>query len=193
MENRITSGTSNKVLTIPNLLSFYRLLILIPIAILFPADTEKSNLIIELIFISAIISDVSDGIIARKFNQITELGKILDPLIDKISMLVIGTLLVFYRELPLWFMVFLVTKDIFLLIGALFVKRKYDIIMTSVFFGKITALATALTGISYFLRFKYSMVFLWITVVLIVISLGLYLRNFIKICRQSCSDQTKEN
>jgi len=75
---------------IPNILSILRLILLLPLCylILYKFETQKS--VIIFIMILMYITDLSDGYIARKFNQISETGKILDPLADRKNIRSIG-------------------------------------------------------------------------------------------------------
>lgn len=183
------SKKSIRILTVPNILSFYRFLILIPVIILFPDNSNTSKVIILCLFFSAIISDILDGILARKLNQISELGKILDPVIDKISIGIIGILLIIYRDLPVWVMIIVIFRDILIFSGGLYIKIKKRITLTSIFSGKITALFISLTGILYFLEFyKFAYPFLYLTLFLILYSLIVYFLKFLEALKQIVCD-----
>lgn len=103
--------------TIPNILTLFRLLLLPFIFCpLFPfASQNFFRLIFSLsMFLLAAFTDFLDGYIARKFNQSTEWGAYMDPLIDKF--LVTGMLLVFlfmpFLEIPLWTLLLIIGRDI---------------------------------------------------------------------------------
>ncbi len=94
------------------------------------------------IFILAGITDALDGYIARKFNQITTLGKILDPIADK-ALLVSSFIFIYNSDLlvkfPFWFVVLVISRDIYILSGAAliyYLKGSLDV-RPSVF-GKAT-------------------------------------------------------
>ena len=70
------------VLTVPNLLTLFRLLLIVPIVISILSEHYISALVLTLL---SGLSDVADGIIARKFNQVSDLGKIVDPIADKLT------------------------------------------------------------------------------------------------------------
>ncbi len=76
-----------ELFTIPNMLSIFRLL-LIPFIVYAYVALKNSILTVVLIAISS-LSDVVDGFIARKFNMITDFGKFLDPLADKVTQLTV--------------------------------------------------------------------------------------------------------
>lgn len=71
-----------KIIMIPNILSMFRLLLVPVIAGFF---TKKSNIWITAIVVLSTVSDVIDGKIARRFSMISDLGKILDPVADKLT------------------------------------------------------------------------------------------------------------
>ncbi len=111
-------------LTIPNFLSLTRILLTPVIAYLFISDMKIAAVII--LAISA-LSDTFDGQIARKFNQVSALGKILDPVADKIQQITIAVILLiefhtatdpFMKAFGYVFIVFL-AKEAIMLIGGL--------------------------------------------------------------------------
>ena len=89
---------SKKIFTIPNVISMFRLL-LIPFFIWSYAYLQNSVLTVILLAVSG-VSDVLDGFIARKFNMVSDLGKALDPVADKLTQLAMIFCLV-YRY---WYM-----------------------------------------------------------------------------------------
>lgn len=77
------TNTKNKIITIPNLMSLFRIL-LIPIMLWLYCERQKYMLTAALLVLSG-ITDVLDGYIARKFNMVSDLGKLLDPSADKLT------------------------------------------------------------------------------------------------------------
>ena len=75
-----------QIFKIPNLITLFRILIIIPYIIFFLHDNYI--LAVFMLLLSG-LSDLLDGIVARKFNQITELGKVLDPVADKLTLLAV--------------------------------------------------------------------------------------------------------
>lgn len=153
---------------IPNIISIFRFLLIIPLFIVFLEFNESSyrnDLLIGLIIL-AFLSDISDGYIARKYNQISDLGKIIDPLADK---LLVATLIIFmylFRMLPSIYMLIIVLRDILILISGIYIKIKYNIILQSDYVGKATVFLIGLTLLST-LGFSQNY---WITFYLYIVS-----------------------
>ncbi len=95
-----------------------------------------------IVFIIAGLTDALDGFIARKFNQITTLGKILDPIADK-ALLVSGFIFIYTSDLqvkfPYWYVVIVISRDIYILLGSalIYFMKGYLDVRPSVF-GKAT-------------------------------------------------------
>lgn len=86
MSNQSQSAYQHKILTIPNILSFFRLSLIPLIAWLYVAKRDYLWTVILLIVSG--LTDVVDGFVARKFNMISDLGKALDPVADKLTQFV---------------------------------------------------------------------------------------------------------
>lgn len=90
---------SKKIFTIPNVISMFRLL-LIPVFI-WVYVIQKNDLLTVILLTVSGISDVADGFIARKFNMVSDLGKALDPVADKLTQLAMIFCLIF----RFWYMI----------------------------------------------------------------------------------------
>ena len=107
-------------MTIPNILSCFRI-ILIPVFIVCYLNTPAEGIAIwpVLVLLFSGLTDVLDGFIARHFNMISDLGKMLDPVADKLTQAaVIGCLTVRFPELLILFIVYVI-KEISILSGGL--------------------------------------------------------------------------
>ncbi len=112
----------SNVWTIPNLLSFIRILLIPVFAVLF-----AKGMLIPAVIVLAVsgLSDLFDGKIARRFNQVSELGKILDPIADKLTQATIAIMLflTFWRaqdrtlHLFAWVFLLFIVKELVMLIG----------------------------------------------------------------------------
>ena len=110
-----------KIFTIPNILSIIRI-IMIPIVV---AAYFKGNYMLTIILLVASgLTDVVDGFIARKFNMITDVGKILDPIADKLTQFTVIVCLAWHHAILIPVAAVIFAKELLTLIGAvLFVKQ----------------------------------------------------------------------
>lgn len=166
-------------LNISNSLSIFRLILTLPLAYSLWNDKLIWVLVIAIV---ASISDFLDGFFARKLNQITELGKILDPVADKTIVSVAGLILLIMGTLPIWFGTLVVLRDIFILSVGLYIKKRKSITMTANFLGKITVnvISIAIICSLFFEADIISYIYIFATI-FIFASLLSYLLNAIKI------------
>lgn len=123
-----------KIFTIPNMLSFFRL-ILIPLMIYFYCVKHDYTLTVVLLVISG-ISDILDGYIARKYQMISDLGKVLDPIADKLTQLVILICLTIEFSLMKILLVLLILKELFVGITGILVIKKTGFVPGANWHGK---------------------------------------------------------
>ncbi len=132
--------------TIPNLLSYLRLA-LIPLIIRLYCFEKQFNAAAWVMAASA-ATDVIDGWIARRFNMITDWGKIIDPIADKLTQVAICSCLA-WRFVPVRYLLFLlVAKEFFLGVVSLVFIKKTDTVVGSVWYGKATTVVLFLVTIS---------------------------------------------
>lgn len=124
----------NQNWTIPNLLSVLRILVIAPFAYFFLHD-ELLWAVVMLVFSG--LSDLFDGMIARKFNQITELGKMLDPLADKLTQGTIAICLAVKHPLLIPILAIFVLKELGMLIGGCILLKKKKRPCAAKWFGKV--------------------------------------------------------
>lgn len=130
-------------------------------------------------------TDFFDGRLARQLNLKTDLGRIIDPMADKICVAVLGFLLIKMRQLPAWYLILLVSRDLAILILGLFLVFKTKIVAESNWIGKVTVTAVGVVLISFTLALDVvKQPFLWISVGLVAASSLSYLWKFISFSRQ---------
>ncbi|MBQ4152935.1 MAG: CDP-alcohol phosphatidyltransferase family protein [Oscillospiraceae bacterium] len=123
-------------MSIPNMLSIFRL-VLIPVFLLVYFLLPDCGWLAGIILVVSGLTDVADGIIARKFNMVTQLGKILDPAADKITQAAVCVALSLrYQPLILLTVIFFL-KEILMLIGGLILVKSGKKIRSSKWFGKV--------------------------------------------------------
>ncbi|MDA3844842.1 MAG: CDP-alcohol phosphatidyltransferase family protein [Candidatus Kapabacteria bacterium] len=137
----------DKILTISNLLSVSRAVMAWPMAIAVLNEDVKWILII---CFAAALTDMLDGWAARKYNQVTEWGKIFDPVSDKIFIITFVVVLFSMGKIPIWFIAIVISRDIFILIGGLYLTKKLGYVISSEMSGKlaVTILAFELLGLA---------------------------------------------
>jgi CDP-diacylglycerol--glycerol-3-phosphate 3-phosphatidyltransferase len=131
--------------TIANMLSMCRIVLTIPIVYLLIQDGDAARWWALGLIAVAISTDSLDGFIARKRNEITEEGKVLDPLADKIAVGVIVFILALTGELPVWFVAVILGRDLLIIIAGIYIKSKYDIVFPSNQWGKWAVTVIAFT------------------------------------------------
>lgn len=128
-----------QILTFSNALSFFRLLLVFPVWFsLSHFQNESYRLITFILCIIAAITDYLDGYIARKKNEITELGKIIDPLADKILVAVLTIKLYLIGELSSYYLLIILLRDVIIFIGGILISLKLRKVLSSNLLGKIT-------------------------------------------------------
>jgi CDP-diacylglycerol--glycerol-3-phosphate 3-phosphatidyltransferase len=169
---------------IPNLISLFRILTVIPCVFLILTDINKYKIYIILLLILMYISDLLDGYLARKLNIITETGKIIDPVADKIAIIALA-LCIFYKELvPFWFVIIVISRDILILIFGLILTKKYKITLMSNLTGKFAVFTIGLILLlsivnNELLNTKFSFLY-YIVTLIIVYALIIYFIRFKK-------------
>ncbi|MBC8180857.1 CDP-alcohol phosphatidyltransferase family protein [candidate division KSB1 bacterium] len=168
--------TNYRVFTIPNIISFFRLLLLIPLCMHIWQDNLK---VVSILLVVVFISDYMDGYIARHFNQISELGKILDPVGDKISFAVVLIVLYLKGSAPLWIVSLVIGRDLALFISSIFVTRKYKQVLPSNMVGKITVNILSILVLAYIYDIKIlETIFTRLMVFFIVFSMYSYAKRY---------------
>jgi CDP-diacylglycerol---glycerol-3-phosphate 3-phosphatidyltransferase len=127
--------TPERVWTLSNILSILRGAMGFPIALLLSREQMISATI--LIFL-AIISDALDGMIARRTNQVTNLGKALDPIADKMCILTVMLFLIIEGRIPIQFLLFIGIRDLAIAIMSVYLMNVKGMVVGSVFSGKVS-------------------------------------------------------
>lgn len=132
--------------TIPNLLSYFRLL-LIPVFLYgyLNAETQMEYIYATGILILSGLTDALDGFIARRFNQQTKIGQLLDPIADKLTQVsVVGVLMIKWPVFIFLFILFLI-KESYMFIENIRLYRKKKILDGSIWHGKMATIVFYIT------------------------------------------------
>jgi cardiolipin synthase len=129
---------SDRILTIPNLLSLVRLA-LIPLFVGFLVTKHDPEALATLL--AASVTDFLDGFLARRLNQVSRLGQLLDPMVDRLCIVAAALGLAFREILPWWLVLVVLARDVALLVVAgVLAAHNVPIVPVS----KVGKLATAL-------------------------------------------------
>ncbi|KXA10189.1 putative CDP-diacylglycerol--glycerol-3-phosphate 3-phosphatidyltransferase [Enterococcus faecium] len=170
---KISTNWRKEIQTIPNLLSIFRILLL-PIYLYFVL--RQSFYVAGAVIVVSGLSDYLDGVIARRYNQVTDLGKVLDPFADKLTQLFLILSMAWYRPwLWLLFGLFLI-KEGFMFVAGLIGLSKNIKLSGAKWYGKV-ATAVIYVGMILLLLFP-ELPTLWVRVIFAVITYGL-LQSFI--------------
>lgn len=121
---------------IPNILTLIRFL-LIPVII--TLLSRKEYLAAIIVFSISGLTDILDGTIARKFNLITNLGKLMDPLADKLTQLSMLVMLTIQKIIPFWIVIVVFIKELCMICGASFLYGK-ELVVSSKWYGKVATI-----------------------------------------------------
>ena len=138
----------DKVFNVPNVLTLIRIALLPVVAWYFKMGHMALALAVYLI---AMVTDVFDGLIARKFNQITAMGKLLDPIADKLSVITMLWLFVSVRQIPLWVLIVFLLKELIMISGS-GAALKCGIVVCAQPIGKATTLVFVFSVVARFVR-----------------------------------------
>lgn len=181
-----TYNTQNKILTIPNMLSFFRLC-LIPV-IMWLYCVEDNYLWAGIILIVSGITDTVDGFVARHFHMTSDLGKVLDPVADKLTQAAMLFCLLTRFPLMIVPLGIMVLKEFFMGVTGLMVIQKTGKVFGADWHGKVTTwLLYAMMILHVFwynIPAALSRVLIAACVVMMLISLVLYGRHNLKALRE---------
>lgn len=167
---------------ISNFLSIFRIILLFPLSYLLISDNDGNRILIIVILLSMYATDLLDGFLARKLNQVTELGKVIDPLADKISVVTLVLILLMQNKIPLWFVLIVVLRDLLILLFGLILQGRKKITLMSNYPGKIAVFSIGLviliSTLNLSAMFKIQFYLMLVSTALIFYSSFLYLKRY---------------
>lgn len=177
-------------LNVPNLLSFLRVLLIVPFTIYFLKDEYIMAAV--MLAISG-ISDMFDGMIARKFNQITSLGMMLDPVADKLTLAAVVLCIGMKFTVVLPVVVLLVLKELSMLIAGAILLKKHKKPPMAQWYGKLgtitfyvsVSIIVALKAIWGIQNIGLTISLMCITAIAMFYALARYFLIFIDLCKDN--------
>ncbi|MBR3149892.1 MAG: CDP-alcohol phosphatidyltransferase family protein [Eubacterium sp.] len=197
--------------TIPNWLSFFRIAMIPVFSVLFIKELYIPAFIVMIV---AALTDLFDGKIARKYNMVSNLGKILDPVADKLSQMAIVIILIvkFWNDGIKYVLFLFIAKELVMIIGGLFLLSKglrpgaaeiWGKIATTVFYIFMIAIIaiggpeSALAGVAFFQPIILSQaiinVMIVIAAIMTFVSLFSYVPGFFKQLKEKNAENETEN
>jgi cardiolipin synthase (CMP-forming) len=169
--------SAQRIWTFSNGLSALRAVLTIPAAMLLWSGQNELAMGMGVL---CYITDILDGWLARRLNEVTEWGKVIDPLADKIFVGAITTVFVLQERLPLWFVAVILSRDLVIMLAGLYLARRTDFVLPSNYPGKAAVVCIMFTMTCVTLQFSpvlihYGMI---ASCVMMGISLALYAKRF---------------
>ena len=175
------------IFTIPNIISFFRLMLVPLFVITYFHEAEYNTYFWSIIIVLVSgASDIIDGVIARKYNMVSDVGKVLDPIADKLTQVVIIMCLAVKHPLIIPMFAVLFIKELLTLFAALHLLSKGTKPISSKWFGKLSTVVIFATMFYTIIvdRFNYPEIILYILIVLsiicMLISVGGYFKLFFR-------------
>lgn len=162
-------------MNLPNKLTILRMIMIVPFVVLLLMGWDYIALII---FIIASLTDMLDGKIARKYNLVTNFGKFMDPLADKLLVCAAMIVLVEMGRIPAWIVIIIISRE-FIISGFRLVASDNGVVIAASYWGKFKTvfqmIMICLMIADIDVLSLMTTVVMWIAVVLTIISLVDYL------------------
>lgn len=172
-------------MNLPNKLTILRML-MVPVFVVFMLTDlggQYSNLIALVIFVAASLTDSLDGYLARKNNLVTNFGKFMDPLADKLLVCSALLCLMELDRIPAWMVLIIIARE-FIISGFRLVASDAGIVIAASYWGKIKTIVQVIMIIALLIEFPYAMVIAWAAVILTVVSLVDYVAKNIDVIKK---------
>jgi cardiolipin synthase len=136
---------------VPNFLTLVRFLAIPVLAYLIYAGDDH-NFAAFLLFVGIWLTDMLDGFIARRFNQITEFGKLFDPFVDKLFQLTTAVMMFVVGKVPIWVPLVIFFRELMMIVGSALLFKKNSTVVFAQWYGKVgTVLYVLAFAILFFL------------------------------------------
>jgi CDP-diacylglycerol--glycerol-3-phosphate 3-phosphatidyltransferase len=167
-----------KVWTLSNIISLLRLVLGIVVYHFIVTRQLTASIVLSVLIV---LSDYADGYLARKRNEVSELGKVLDPLADKVCVALGAIALHLSYGLPLWVVVLLIARDVLIVIGSFILISRTRRVVASEIPGKLGVTVIALLLFAYLIEWEAAKpVLLVLAVLAVLISFGYYSWRFVQ-------------
>lgn len=178
-------------MNLPNKLTLLRV-IMIPFFVFFLLINPESTalrIIADLIFIAASLTDMADGKIARKYNLVTNFGKFMDPLADKLLVCSAMICLVSTKQLYAWYVIIIIARE-FIISGFRLIAAENGLVIAANIFGKIKTTTQMIMIVILVANLPFGWlsvlgeIFKWVALIMTILSLVIYIYQNIDILKE---------
>lgn len=172
-------------MNLPNKLTILRVF-LVPVFVVFMLTDlggSYSNWIALVIFVAASLTDSLDGYLARKNNLVTNFGKFMDPLADKLLVCSALICLMELNRVPAWMVLIIIARE-FIISGFRLVASDAGVVIAASYWGKFKTISQIVMIIALLIEFPYAFVFSWIAVILTIVSLVDYMAKNLNVIKK---------
>ncbi|MBN2619938.1 CDP-alcohol phosphatidyltransferase family protein [candidate division WOR-3 bacterium] len=160
-----------------NLITLSRIAAL-PFIVIFLVNGSRHTALILMLLL--LISDALDGYVARRLGQVSDIGKFLDPVCDKIALAVILITLYAIGSLPLWGFIVIVSRDVLILVGCLVLIKTKAVLYKSNTAGKITGFIFGMIICAFTINLtRIGTILLYVCIPALIVSFTIYLLRYI--------------
>lgn len=191
------------VWTIPNVLTMIRLILVPVFAIVFFRVNESPKITALVIFAAASLTDMLDGMLARKLNQITDFGKLFDPLADKLMVLTAMFCQAVDGVFPWSAIIIVAAKELYMVLGGIFMLSR-NVVVYSNLIGKAAQVCFIISLILSFFHQSFldggavlwgmtpDRILLWLTVGLAVLAMICYTADYLRKSRRKTPEDPED-
>ncbi len=178
-------------MNLPNKLTLLRV-IMIPFFVFFlliNPEITALRIIADLIFIAASLTDMADGKIARKYNLVTNFGKFMDPLADKLLVCSAMICLVSTKQLYAWYVIIIIARE-FIISGFRLIAAENGLVIAANIFGKIKTTTQMIMIVILVANLPFGWlsvlgeIFKWVALIMTILSLVIYIYQNIDILKE---------
>ena len=160
------SFKAGDLVTVPNLITYLRFILVVPFVYFF---LEENYILAGIMIGLSGLSDCFDGLLARKLNQVTSLGKILDPIADKVTLVSVAFCMLIYMPSLFPIMMVLVVKEFLMLLGGFVMLIRKISPPPANIYGKIATLVFYFSiFIIILLKAVFNIEIVWLTMALTI-------------------------
>ncbi len=195
LKEKIRKLFSN-VWTVPNVLTILRIILIPVFVVLFFNDLRKVSLAV---FVAASLTDMLDGYLARKLNQITDFGKLFDPLADKLMVITAMVCQAVAQVFPWAAVIIVACKELYMVLGGVYMLKRGVVVYSNIV-GKAAQVCFIASLVLAFFHSDFEaagttlfsltpdLLLLWLTVALSILAMVIYTVNAYRKLKHSSAD-----